>query len=244
MKVINKFLKTSSVLLGIGVLLSGCGFKPLYGNTASLDVNDELQKIYVPVLSDRYGQLVRQSLQESLAGAGPENPKTYELDVFPSLSEEAIDIHYDNSSGRARMVGNAHWILKTISINPVVLAQGDAQTIDGYTVTYEQYFAQNLNDETAQVRVAKNLANEVTQQVATWFKNNDAYQTKTKTPQTPKATYMLPSMNPGSNGAATQGTGVDGMPAMATGRNTMIPVGMDNMTPDDDPTTTNSNSSN
>lgn len=244
MRVINKLLKTSSILLGIGVLLSGCGFKPLYGNTANLDVNNELQKIYVPVLSDRYGQLVRQSLQENLAGAGPENPKTYELDVSPGLSEEAIDIHYDNSAGRSRMVGTAHWVLKTISINPVVLAQGDAQTIDGYTATYEQYFALGLNDETAQGRVAKNLANEVTQQVATWFKNNDAYQTKTKKPQTPKATYMLPSMNPGSNGAATQGVGVDGMPAMATGRNTMIPVGMDNMTPDDDPTTTDTNSSN
>lgn len=235
MRVINKLLKTSSILLGIGVLLSGCGFKPLYGNSTNVDVNDELQKIYVPVLSNRYGQLMRQSLQENLAGAGPENPKTYELDVSPGLSEEAIDIHQDNSSGRARMTGNAHWVLKTISINPVVLAQGDAQTIDGYTVTYEQYFAQTLNDETAQARVAKNLANEVTQQVATWFRNNKSYQTKTKTPQTPKATYMLPSMNPSSTGAATQSTGVDGVPAMATGRNTMIPVGMDNMTPDDAP---------
>ncbi|CAI3950892.1 LPS assembly lipoprotein LptE [Commensalibacter communis] len=235
MKIISKFLKTSCILLGIGVMVSGCGFKPMYGKTANLDVNDELQKIYVPVLSNRYGQLVRQALQQNLAGAGPEDPKTYQLDVSPNLSEEAIDIHYDNSSGRARMIGTAHWALKTISINPVVLAQGDAQTMDGYTVTYEQYFAQSLNDETAQARVAKNLADEVTQQVATWFRNNDTYQTSVKTPNTPKPTYMLPSMNPGTNGAATQGVGVDGLPAMATGRNTMIPVGMDNMTPDDVP---------
>lgn len=235
MKRISQILKTSGVLLGIGVMLSGCGFRPMYGKSANLDVNDELQKIYVPVLSNRYGQLVRQSLQQNLAGAGPEDPKTYQLDVSPSLSEEAIDIHNDNSSGRARMIGKAHWALKTISINPVVLAQGDAQTMDGYTVTYEQYFAQSLNDETAQGRVAKNLADEVTQQVATWFRNNDTYQTKATTPDTPKPTYMLPSMNPGSNGAATQGAGADGFPAMATGRNTMIPVGMDNMTPEDAP---------
>lgn len=235
MKHINQLLKTSGILLGIAMMLSGCGFKPMYGKSANLDVNDELQKIYVPVLSDRYGQLVRQSLQQNLAGAGPEDPKTYQLDVSPSLTEEAIDIHYDNSSGRARMIGKAHWTLKTISIEPVVLAQGDAETMDGYTVTYEQYFAQSLNDETAQGRVAKNLADEVTQQVATWFRNNDTYQAKPTTPDTPKATYMLPSMNPGSNGAATQGTGADGFPAMATGRNTMIPVGMDNMKPEDVP---------
>ncbi|MDI2091547.1 LPS assembly lipoprotein LptE [Commensalibacter oyaizuii] len=235
MKSIGKLLKISSLFVGIGIFLAGCGFKPLYGDSANLDVSDELKKIYVPVLNDRYGQLVRQSLQQNLAGSGPEDPKTYQLDVSPGLSEEAIDIHYDNSSGRARMIGTAHWVLKTISIDPVVLAQGDAQVMDGYTITYEQYFAQSLNDETAQARVAQNLANEVTQQIATWFRNNEAYQTRPKKPQTPKATYMLPSMNPGSNGAQTQGTGVDGMPAMATGRNTMIPVGMDNMTTDDIP---------
>lgn len=228
------FLKAFTGIF-LGALLAGCGFHPLYKNTASLDTNKEMKKIYVPVMSNRFGQQMRQYLQQNLAGAGPEDPKSYELDVSPSLSEEAIDIHYDNSSGRARMTGNAHWVLKTISADPVVLAQGDAQTMDGYNITFEQYFAQALNDEIAQGRVAQNLANEVTQQVAIWFKHNDAFQERAKTPQTPKPTYMLPSMAPGQGGNQTQSAGSDGMPAMATGRNTMIPVGMDNMTDEDMP---------
>lgn len=235
MKSFNFFLKTGSLYFALGLVISGCGFQPIYKKTASLNTNKELQKIYVPVLVNRFGQQMRQFLQQNFAGAGPEDPKTYELDVSPSLSEEALDIHYDNSSGRARMIGKAHWSLKTISINPVVLAQGDAETVDGYNITFEQYFAQTLNDETAQTRVAQNLANEVTQQVAIWFKHNDAFQEAAKTPKTPKAQYMLPSMMPGTSGAQTQSAGSDGMPAMATGRNTMIPVGMDNMTDDDMP---------
>ncbi len=236
MRSVNIFLKKLGLLFGLSIILIGCGFHPLYKKTALLDTNKELKKVYIPVLNDRFGQQIRQFLQQNMAGSGPEDPRTYELDVMPSLSEEAIDIHYDNSSGRARMTGTAHWILKTISVNPIILAQGDAQTMDGYNITFEQYFAQTLNDETAQTRVAQNLANEVTQQVAVWFKHNDSYQEAAQTPNTPKAQYMLPSMMPGTSGAQTQSTGSDGMPAMATGRNTMIPVGMDNMTNDDMPT--------
>lgn len=228
-------VRTGCLSFALAIGLGGCGFQPIYKQTASLNTNKELKKIYIPVMDNRFGQQIRQFLQQNTAGSGPEDPKTYELDVTPSLSEEAIDIHYDNSSGRARMTGNAHWVLKTISINPVVLAQGDAQTMDGYNITFEQYFAQMLNDETAQTRVAQNLANEVTQQVAIWFKHNDAFQEAAKKPNTPKAQYMLPSMTPGSKGEQTQSAGSDGMPAMATGRNTMIPVGMDNMNDEDMP---------
>lgn len=235
MKLTFTFVKNYGVLLGMGFFLAGCGFKPIYAtNTkASSQVNQELKKIYVPVISNRYGQQMRQFLQQNLAQADTENPKSYELIVSPGLSEEAIDIHDDNSSGRARMTGTAHWVLKTISVDPVTLAQGDAQTMDGYNITFEQYFTQTLNDETAQTRVAQNLANEVTQQVSTWFRNNEAYQEKARTPQTPKATYLLPSMNAGVNGNQTQDAGSDGFPALATGRNTMIPEGMGNMTDDD-----------
>ncbi|CAK7191839.1 hypothetical protein COMNV_00019 [Commensalibacter sp. Nvir] len=227
--------RVSFVGLTLLFVLSGCGFRPLYGNSTNLALNDELKKIYVPVMSDRYGQLMRQYLQQNLAGSDNEDPKTYELNVSPGLNEEAIDIHYDNSSGRSRMAGTAHWILKTISAHPVTLAQGSVQTLDGYSVTYEQYFAQTLNDETAQARVAQNLADQVVQQVATWFRDNKSYQTQSKNPTTPKPSYLLPSMTPGTNGNQSQQAGVDGVPAMATGRNTMIPVGMDNMKSDDMP---------
>ena len=171
MKSLTIFLKKSSVPLGFAILLAGCGFHPVYKKTATLDTNKELKKVYIPVLNDRFGQQIRQFLQQNMAG----------------------------------------------------------------DITFEQYFAQTLNDETAQTRVAQNLANEVTQQVAVWFRHNDSFQETSKVPNTPKAQYMLPSMMPGTSGAQTQSAGSDGMPAMATGRNTMIPVGMDNMTEDEMP---------
>lgn len=233
----RKSVLTSFVgLLGLGLLISGCGFKPVYRNTQTLAINQELKKIYIPTMGGRYGQQMRQYLQQNMASDGPENPKTYILDVSPGLSEEAIDIHRDNSSGRTRVLGNAHWTLKTVSTEPVVLAQGDVQTVDGYNVSYEQYFAQMLNDETVQGRVAKQLADDVTQQVAMWFETRDATQYKAKLPQTPTATYILPGLTPGDNGEAqTQKAGSDGFPAMATGRTTIVPQGMDNIQNNNDP---------
>lgn len=93
---------------------------------------------------------------------------------------------------------------------------GDATTLDGFNTTFEQYFAQTLNDETLQARVSDTLAQTMTQQIAIWFRNHNMPE-KAAPDELPR--YLNTDRMPDDNGnAATDRTGVDGFPASATGR--------------------------
>ncbi|NHN88318.1 hypothetical protein [Acetobacter conturbans] len=204
-------------LLVTPLWLGGCGFRPLYEDTkVHPGVSAKLKRIYVANIPDRFGQLTRLALQEELSGAGPEDPDAYTLQVSPGLSMESIDIHLDNTSGRFRVVGRAHWALYTVGISPKLLTQGDATTLDGINNTFEQYFTQNLNMETLQARVAKTLATDVTQQIATWFETQAPTEKSNK-----PATVFYPNSDAipkSSDEQPMERAGEDGIPAMATGR--------------------------
>lgn len=213
------------LLLGAPLALGGCGFQPLYGEREDgPQITEELKRVYVANIPERMGQQVRLALQQNMAGDGPEDPDGYRLVVQPSIGWESLDIHSDNTSGRVRMNAHAHWALFSVEQFPKLLAQGDASALDGYTATYEQYFAQTLNAETATGRVAKTLADQVTQQVATWFRTQAT--PAQKRTQGPKAFYPMPNAIPNSEkDAPMEQEGDDAIPDMATGRGAPSPTG-------------------
>ncbi|GAN53577.1 lipoprotein [Tanticharoenia sakaeratensis] len=197
--------------------LAGCGFQPLYGHQGATrpDVASELTRVYVANIPNRYGQELRLALQQELGGASQTEPDGYTLQVSSSASEQAIDIHSDNTSGRMRVEGHAHWSLFSVSPSPALLAQGDAVTLDGYSPTFEQLFAQTLDDENVQKRVAETLAGTIRQQVAIWISSH------VKPPvETPSGApgYVDPTALPTANGPPVEKAGPDGFPASATGR--------------------------
>ncbi|MFT9441438.1 MAG: hypothetical protein ABF593_06715 [Acetobacter papayae] len=208
----------TALLLLLPMVLGGCGFKPLYGEQdGETNISAEMKEIYVDNIPERLGQQVRLALQASMSQDGPEDPHKYRLRVSPQVSSEAIDTHNDNTTGRQRLVGRAHWTLFSVETTPRLLAQGDTSTMDGYTSSYEQYFAQTLNAETAFGRVAQTLAEQVTQQVATWLRTGA--KPLTRQPQGPKAYYPIPTAIPNSNNETPMDAGADdAIPAMATGR--------------------------
>lgn len=206
-------------LLGLAVVSSvgGCGFQPLYGtqNAQNVNVSREMQRVFVANIPTRFGQEMRLALQQDMAGADPEHPDGYILRVNGSTSIEAIDIHRDNTSGRTRVVGNANWHLYTVEAVPRLLAQGHAQTLDGFNPTIEQYFAQSLNNESVQQRVAQTLAHSISQQVAIWFRSNVSLgeDHRVKPDQVPDVDSI-----PTNRGTPFYRLGSDGFPAAATGR--------------------------
>ncbi|AQS83450.1 MAG: hypothetical protein ABF876_00080 [Acetobacter aceti] len=209
--------QAAPVMLALPLLLGGCGFHALYEDTKQHPgVSEKMKRVYIASIPERFGQMTRLALQQEFAGAGPEDPDGYTLQVNPGMDIESIDVHEDNTSGRMRVVGRAHWSLYTVEQTPRLLAQGDTTTMDGLNNTFEQYFAQSLNIETLQARVAKTLAEGVTQQVATWFET----QTKAAVSNKPAAVfYPNTDLMPRSDTEQpVDRAGPDGVPAMATGR--------------------------
>ena len=209
------------LLLPLLLALGACGFRPLYGE-ADRSALARLPDIFVQPIGDRSGQELRLALQQRLAGTSEAQPQGYTLAVFPSISEEAIGINGDNTSGRNRVVGRAHWVLSSVSPTLAVLSQGDARTVDGFNVINEQYFASSLANETTQQRVASNLADTITTQLATWF---TTYQPPaTATPHRDTVPTLAPSNVPDdSDQSPLTASGEDGLPASATGRGSLNP---------------------
>jgi LPS-assembly lipoprotein len=158
--------------LGAAAALGGCGFQPVYMPTASGKAGPaqrELQSVFVGNIPDRPGQELRQALQERF-GSDSGAPSHYDLQVSFGIAGEGLGILSDTIATRLRMTGNATWTLFAHDAAHTRLASGTARSIDGLNIIDAQYFAADLETEAVQKRIAENLANQITMQLAIWFR--------------------------------------------------------------------------
>jgi LPS-assembly lipoprotein len=166
-------------LLGGAGLLGGCGFQPIYMPTASGKAGPpkrELAKVFVRIIPERPGQMLRQALQERF-GSDSGGPSSYDLAVAYGISGEAIGIENTSVATRYRFIGNASWNLLAHDSHSTRLTSGSARSIDGLNVFDGQYFAVDLETEAVEKRMAEALAQQITTQLAIWFRERADKQT-------------------------------------------------------------------
>ncbi len=165
-------LARRTVLLGAAASVAGCGFHPLYVPTEKgYAAGEDLQAVYVDVMAERQGQLLRQALQRRFAGTDEGVAKKYELYGGLSIAAESIAIQRDTSSTYTRLTGTANWALRTMAVPPVPLTQGSTRMIDGVNILDNQYFGADLETEEVYRRIAENCADQITLQVATFLRH-------------------------------------------------------------------------
>ncbi len=160
------------LLVGLAVMLTGCGFQPVYMPTATGKAGvaqRNLATVNVPIIPNRPGQLLRQALQRQFGDDSGTVP-VYDLKVGYSVSGEGIAVLPNNIATHVRLIGNASWSLVTRDTAQSVLIEGNARTTDGVNVFDEQYFAADLETEAVQQRLAENLAQQIATQLAIWFR--------------------------------------------------------------------------
>ena len=165
------------LLAGAAVLLGGCGFRPMYMPTASGGpgvAQRELAAVTVGIIPDRPGQLLRQALQERFERTEQGVPHRYDLSVAYEIEGEGIAVLHDNTTTRVRLIGRAQWTLRAQDPQRTVLATGTARTLDAVNLLKEQYFALDLGNEAAQVRIASGVADQITGQLASFFNRRAA----------------------------------------------------------------------
>lgn len=197
-------------------LLSSCGFQPLYGEkSGSQGVNGQLKDVFVANIGGgRFGQVLRQALQTNMASNGPENPDGYILKTVGGLSYAYTNIHGDNTAGHIQATGFAEWKLYKFGEKEKLIAHGATRALDGFDTTINEYFGQTLESEKMQERVARNMADQITQQVAIYFKKGIS---PAGISHEKRATYVDQDA-PEQQGAEVQHAGADGVPDEATGR--------------------------
>jgi LPS-assembly lipoprotein len=169
--------RRSLMTLGAGAALSGCGFQPVYMPTASGSAGvaqRELAAIHVALIPDRPGQLLRQALQDRLERGVSGVQSRYELKVSFWVEAEGIAVESGDITTRLRGTGNARWTLQAQDPGQTVLTKGQAQSLDALNVLDTQYFATDLELEALFKRVSDALADQITMQLAVYFRKRAA----------------------------------------------------------------------
>jgi len=152
--------------------LAGC-FRPLYGPTASGEkLQDvlaaiEVEKVVTPAGQERIGHYVRSELIFELDGSGQPRPKRYTLALDTAETIQPVSV--DTVTGRADQAmlnGTVKFSLKD-SGGKTVFA-GTARANASYQRD-QQRFASVRAARDADIRVAKQLADDIKQRLAAHF---------------------------------------------------------------------------
>jgi LPS-assembly lipoprotein len=161
--------RRAALLTGLGGVLSGCGFHPVYMATGDGPAPATgLAEIEVKPIYERPGQILREALLGRL-GTEAGTPRKFDLQVNFWITGEAQGVLNFTQPTRIRLVGSANWTLTTRGPKPAKLAEGSDRIGDGFDIFDTQYFAMDLDNEHVQRRVAEAMAERITLRLAAWF---------------------------------------------------------------------------
>ena len=155
--------------IGLGGVLSGCGFHPVYmasgdGTAPAAD----LAAIEVKPIYERPGQILREALLGRFRTESG-TPRKFDLQVNFWITGEAQGVLNFTQPTRIRLVANANWTLTRRDPKQTKLAEGTDRLGDGYDIFDTQYFATDLDNEHVQRRLAEAMAEQITLRLAAWF---------------------------------------------------------------------------
>jgi len=172
-----------AVAASSALLVSGCGFRPLYGEArregvaAEAPVRAELAAVQVERIPERNGQLLRRALQEHLRGAPPSVPSRYDLRVSLAFAAEPIAFRRDGTASRIRYRGTASWWLLDRGTPPTQIASGTERENDAYNIPDQQFFAAEASRDAMERRMVEQFAFQIAQRLAVVFQERAAQRT-------------------------------------------------------------------
>lgn len=149
-----------------GLLLAGCGYRPLYGERGpdGSSVANELQLIRIDAIPDRIGQQMYDMLRERLNPYGkPAQPK-YVLTVRLTEKRESLFLEKDETATRANLTLKANFVLARIDDAQVVV-EGSSRAVSSYDILASQ-FASVVSEEDARLRGARAISDDIKTRVS------------------------------------------------------------------------------
>jgi LPS-assembly lipoprotein len=150
-----------TLLLALGLAVSGCGLRPLYGGGSSSPVATTLRAIEVAPIAGQVGWLMHNKLADRLGGTGTE-AAAYRLEVELDDDITGFGIRGDRAVTRERRTLRARYRLVDLSNGGVVLdatagsdAGIDVVSSEYATVAAEQSAVERLSEVVADQIVAR-----------------------------------------------------------------------------------------
>jgi LPS-assembly lipoprotein len=155
------------VLLALGALLGGCGFRPMLKAVDDTNVQGELAAVEVKTQTDRLGYLVRDSLLDQLNPAGVHVPARYVLHINLQSRKSALGIQLDNTATRFNLTLTARFRLLDAD-NGQVLYSSIVRRVSSYNAISDPY-AELAAEFDAEKRAAREVGSDIRTQIAIHF---------------------------------------------------------------------------
>jgi LPS-assembly lipoprotein len=155
-------------VLGLGLVVAGCGFRPLYGGGGESPVARQLAAIHVAAIPDRSGQELRNALEHRMA-TDTRQPARYAMEIALTEVIQELGVRKNLTASRANIRIKARWTLTT---EGRVVHTGETEAIAAYNILDQQY-ATVTSEKDSRSRAVEQLANEIVRQLSVYFARAD-----------------------------------------------------------------------
>ena len=155
-----------------GLLVSGCGFRPLYGAKSLGSVDSELARIKIGIIIDRAGQQLHNYLLDRLNRKGrPEKP-LYLLSVNVKIETVRQAFEPDETATRAKLVFTAGFRLQDIATEDILLRNW-ARSVNSYNIVTSAIATRSAELDAID-RAAREVSEEIRSLLALYFQRRAA----------------------------------------------------------------------
>lgn len=175
-----EIFKTAILLLvsGFWLLVSGCGWQPLYGEneaaSGAAGVSKKLAQVDIANIPDREGQYLRNRLIDRFYRESRPADPSYALTVTP-VNEQLIDLDITKAANatRAQMRLATTMVLKDLDTGEILLSR-TLRAITSYNILGSE-FATRVSENNARENALNDLARQIELQLSLYFKRQAAY---------------------------------------------------------------------
>ncbi len=158
----------SLTLVCVIATLSGCGFKPIYGDRHGQNVKLEFSAIKILLIKDRIGQQLHNQLLDKINPFGrPAKPK-YSLSVKLTESKKELAVKKSELATRANLNFSARFNLARLRPTNKTLVTGTSEVVSSYNILSSDY-ATSVAEKDARRRAVRELGADIANRLAVYF---------------------------------------------------------------------------
>lgn len=153
--------------LALTLLISACGFRPVYLRADNFAARGELAQIEILPIADRRGQLVRNHLIDRMTPGGqPSNPK-YVLRITLTEGIRRLAVRRDDTATRANLTLRADFVLRQAGIDEPIFSSR-VRSINSHSISVREV-ATLAAETSARERAARDIAERMTMQIVAFL---------------------------------------------------------------------------
>ena len=159
-------------LMAVALMLSGCGFRPLYATNESVaatspQVSAALTSVLIEPIANKDGVKLRQALRERMQPAGVAKAPRYELSIQLVSHVQELGVRRDATASHANLIYTARFSLTEGGRR----IYGDTvQSIVSYNILDDQYATVTAVGNAGE-RAIKQVGDEIKMRLAIYFEH-------------------------------------------------------------------------